>query len=729
MNHIIGYAIAIAMPILFYLYIFAIFNKTNAIVEINTFTKSDWYISIFIFVSITCAIAVLIKQNQFIYYWDYGREWTTALSVSDELFVNPINALKSIYASINSTDYNQLMPVLIILPLKILGNSFARYVVVNMVFYMCPALFMISLLAYKILHKYQINGTKFWNIVLFVSLTPILYYVLLDGFMDAPVLILISGLLMLSLELDFEKVDIVACVEMAVGILMLVLFRRHFAYWVVGYIVSIFFIAVYHIEKEKDRFRKFKVYVMDMLIIGGICLSVLLTVFRQFFLRSVFNNFSYAYSAYNVTYAEKFERIVVVFGWGVLFMAFILAPIVCRWYKGLFAITISYFIHIALATFLLWRELQMNWHQYYLIVIQVILLASVGLFGLAERKKKKNQILIKLAGVIWGLINVGVCFVPIFQGTNIYHLFSTRYYETKTRNDLESIHEMIDYVNEIANPENGKWVYVLSSSGVLNSDILRKAELPFNINPIPTLYGTREVDLRDGFPEELFQADVVIVGEPVQTHLPDGKQQIISHLSELILDSDSYLGKHYSCVKKFVLDGGVTANVYNRISQYDKEDYVKLQTYFDDLYGEYPELFGNRIVYPTAFFPDKVGEKIILAQEDKIFGTNCGEDVDHLVSISEGHLVYGPGKRIEKGIYNVTFKYDYDGKIKAGESLGIVDVCLSLNVIASSDFKAGDSKIRLEHVKIDDPDDKCEVRMYVNVPGVKFQSVTIEKVE
>lgn len=340
MNHVIGYAIAIAMPILFYLYIFAIFNKTNAIVEINTFTKSDWYISIFIFVSITCAIAVLIKQNQFIYYWDYGREWTTALSVSDELFANPINALKSIYASINNTDYNQLMPVLIILPLKILGNSFARYVVVNMVFYMCPALFMISLLAYKILHKYQINGTKFWNIVLFVSLTPILYYVLLDGFMDAPVLILISGLLMLSLELDFEKVDIVACVEMAVGILMLVLFRRHFAYWVVGYIVSIFFIAVYHIAKEKDRFRKFKVYVMDMLIIGGICLSVLLTVFRQFFLRSVFNNFSYAYSAYNVTYAEKFERIVVVFGWGVLFMAFILAPIVCRWYRGLFAITI-----------------------------------------------------------------------------------------------------------------------------------------------------------------------------------------------------------------------------------------------------------------------------------------------------------------------------------------------------------------------------------------------------
>ncbi len=63
MNHVIGYAIAIAMPILFYLYIFAIFNKTNAIVEINTFTKSDWYISIFIFVSITCAIAVLIKQN------------------------------------------------------------------------------------------------------------------------------------------------------------------------------------------------------------------------------------------------------------------------------------------------------------------------------------------------------------------------------------------------------------------------------------------------------------------------------------------------------------------------------------------------------------------------------------------------------------------------------------------------------------------------------------------
>lgn len=730
MNYAIGYAIAIVVPIIFYLYIFSILYKTNAIAEIMTFTKLDWYISIFIFASITCAIAVLVKQNQFIYYWDYGREWTTALSVSDELFNNPANTLKSIYESINDSDYNRFMSILIAFPLKIFGNSFARYVVINMVFYMCPTLFLVSLLAYKILRIYLKNTVKFWNIVLFMSFTPILYCVLLDGFMDIIVLLIIAALLMLEINFDFSRIDIVACIQIVIGSLLIVFFRRYFAYWVVGYIFSLLFIAMYQIKSGKDnRWKRFVIYIFNMVLIGGISLLILLTFFRQFFVRSIFNNFSYAYSAYDVQYIEKFQRVIDVFGWGILFMAFILVPMICRKNKEIIAIMLSYFCNIFIAIFLIWHEQQMGWHHYYLIVLQIMLLASIGLFGFAKKMEKKKQLVIKVIGTLWCFVNIMICFIPMLQGLNKYNLFASRYYEVKIRDDLDNIHELTAYVNEIANLDNGKWVYVLSSSSILNSDILRKSELPFNMNAIPTLYGTKDVDLRDGFPEELFTADVVIVAEPIQTHLPNETQKIITYLSELILDSDSYLGRHYDCLNEFILQGGVTAKVYNRNSQYSKEDYLKLRKYFDDIYGEYPELFRNRIIYPTAFFPDKIGNKIVLTEKDNVFGTNCGKSLNHLVSTSEGHLVYGPGKRIEKGVYDIVFNYDYSGESKKGESLGMVDVCLSLEAVASKDFKAGDTQVRLEDVIIDDPDDKCELRMYVNVPGVKFQSVSIEKVK
>lgn len=730
MNIIGGYVIAFIAPILFYVYIFASIKKSKAFCEIKTLTKFDYIISIFILACITGAIFVLIRQNQFIYYWDYGREWTTALSLSKELFETPANALKGIYNSINTTDYNRFMPILIVLPLKLLGNSFARYVAINQVFYMCPALLVISLLTYKVLKKHSISKAHFWNVVLFVASTPILYYVLLDGFMDPPILLLISSVLLLSLDFDFRKIDISRCVLIAIGLLLLVLFRRHFAYWVVGYIFSVLYVAIYQFSTNKEeRWKIFWTYVADMLIIGGISLTVLLTAFHQFLMRSVFNNFSYAYNAWDASYADKFGRILVVFGWGILFMAFILAPIMCKFYRGLSTVVVTYFINVTIATLLLWRELQMNWHQYYLIVIQVMIMACIGLFAMAERMEKKKAVTIVALGTTWGIVNLTVCYVPVFNGVNVYNLFSTRFYEAKVRNDMEEVNQLIDCVNGFSNFENGKMVYVLSSSRVLNSDTLRKARLPIDNNPIPNLYETKNVDLRDGFPVELFYADVVVVGDPVQIHCPEETQQIITYFTEQILDANSYLGKHYDYADEFELDGNVVAKVYLRNSHYEKEDYQKIQQHFDEIYGDYPELFHNLIVYPDAFFPDEVGEILKMTGEDEVLGSTCAESRDNFTSTGAGHLVYGPGQRIEKGIYNVTFYYDYSGEAAKGEALGVVDVCLSRQAFVSADFYVGDTQATLEHVVIDDADDLCEVRMYVNVPGVEFKSVTIEKVE
>ena len=146
MNVAGGFVIACIAPVFFYLYIFGTLKKGNSLSEIKMLKKTDWLFSFMILFGITGVICILIKQNHFIYYWDYGREWTTAISVSQDLFETPLSALKGIYYSINEEDYNRFMPILIALPLRLLGNSFARYVVINQVFYMCPALFMICLL-------------------------------------------------------------------------------------------------------------------------------------------------------------------------------------------------------------------------------------------------------------------------------------------------------------------------------------------------------------------------------------------------------------------------------------------------------------------------------------------------------------------------------------------------------------------------------------------------------
>ncbi len=106
--------------------------------------------------------------------------------------------------------------------------------------------------------------------------------------------------------------------------------------------------------------------------------------------------------------------------------------------------------------------------------------------------------------------------------------------------------------------------------------------------------GSTNVDLRDGFATTFFNAEVVVVGDPVQYHLvPDG-QKTVRILAKEILSGK--LKDNFSLEEEYLLDNGVKAKVFLKIKPINQEQIIYLADEFGKLYPKHPALFRDRIL-------------------------------------------------------------------------------------------------------------------------------------
>jgi hypothetical protein len=162
------------------------------------------------------------------------------------------------------------------------------------------------------------------------------------------------------------------------------------------------------------------------------------------------------------------------------------------------------------------------------------------------------------------------------------------------RDDIPELWRLARMLNSLTKDKNS-WVYVLASSGRMNSDILNSLAKP-KPSPVNHLYGTNDVDMRDGFPTHFLFADIVVVADPIQTHLRHGTQQVVVHLAELMMDSNSCIGRHFERLDAgFTITDGVKLYVYQKVSQYEEKDMQELRDYYSSLYPDNDRLFADKI--------------------------------------------------------------------------------------------------------------------------------------
>lgn len=601
MNFAIGLLISIAVIVCFYAYVIGCLKCSEVSSILKQTSKKEWCFLFLFFALSTVFVIYMINKNQFIYYWDYSMHWVPSFAMVDSLYVNPLETMKNVWYTVGSTDYNWVMPLLYVLPAKIFGSSFETLVVLVYVCYMCPAFLVISICANKYL---QLAGYKkprilFYTVLVFAI--PLVEYVLFKGFWDAPVLILSGCLLLLASDFKYDRMDIKRATLMVIGILMLIVFRRHWAYWIIGYI---FFLGIGMLfQLRKDTYGKtIKFFLLNMVYVGACCIIVLVLPLRKFLQYSM-RNYEEIYAAWNTNLIGKLSNINDACGNFLILI--VLGMLLCVWKKRK---SIKFFAQniflILIPIVLMMRSVTMHDAHFYFVVAPIVICLAMSIEEVLLCLKR--NISKSIASVVFGiflLYNFMACFwSDTFLPSNnrvLQTVFCNLRYQPLYRDDIEDIQALVDYLNE-KTEEYQTNVYLCASSHNINSHILSLAYAPKEANCVHHILPEANIDLSDGFSTNFFDAGIVVTEDFIDDgagYITRGNEGVMVYLREELENPDSPIGRHYELMDEFPLSYHYdsTVRVWRKISDFEQSDFEYLIAYYDKEFSDYPELFSDRI--------------------------------------------------------------------------------------------------------------------------------------
>ena len=551
----------------------------------------------------------LILQNHYVYYWDYGGYWTYSYTIMRSFFANPSATIGYVYTTILENDYNDLLPLLIALPLKCFGYTFPKYVMINYVLFLVPVWLIGATIAKKQLAAYYPAFTSkkispvVFTVTMFIlaTFTPF-YYAMLHGYIDVACVVpaLLSILLFMDYEpLLFNKRQILRDILISGLLLTAFLFRRYFAYFGVGYGTALFAYSLYKVITSYGNSKwmlKARNAILNVFVIGAFAACILLVFFRRLEERILENNYANQYEAYDADFMTKLTDVVAQLGFVSVILA-VTAIVLALLLKKARKLTLFCTCSVIATTASFFTVQNMGEHHLYTIAGEVCMLMILGVFQILSLIKKNTHKAV--AGIaISVMLGIGLanCFFPVVRPftNNISWLYSKKYYPLQ-RNDIVELRKMADYLNNLTDYTD-MGVYICASGDVLNCSIMDALNKPNDEPGIHHMYWGSDVDLRDGFSENFLYADYVVVTDPVQLHLKDGTQEVVRFLCEEIQKEASPIGRHFVRMEQsYNLDNNVTAYIYEKISDFETADYQYMAAYYDNYYPGMEDLFSNRI--------------------------------------------------------------------------------------------------------------------------------------
>lgn len=583
------------------------FKASGGIAILQKIGGISWAALSALFFLLIVFVGFIESQDDFIYFWDNLNYWQQSVNQAQLLFHHPLQAVRSLYDSINEDAYNLLLPTLLAVPLKICGYTHAAYLCLNAVIWLVPTFVVLVCICKRIATLLCIER----NIILVIpsaalaATFPAFYYALFNGFSDIAVLLPISLSLFTLIEWvpsewnksQFKKALLLSCL-----LTMIVLFRRHFAFYVVAFGFAMVFRALHSVFIEKGGKQAFVSALKYIGIVAGCALVFLEVFFTNFLYHSLFSNYAEAYVGYDAPLFKKVATTLNYFG-NSIFFCLIFSLIGFIKYKNIRLIDYELIIIILVSSLLFFRIQSMGPHHVLNIAEPMFLLCFTGFAFLWRAIEKSSEKLSKYAAIACiSLFIIIHCFNFLYAFASYKLTFLSFWspvgptqYTPAVRSDTEELHRLASYINEQDAYEGEKTVYILSSGITLNDSLMRNIDFPVTQNCIDGLQRTSNADMRDGFPTGFIDADIIVATDPIDLHLAEGTQETVRYLSEKIQDINSSIGKHYQEIATFNLQNNMKAKVYKKHSEYTESDLEDIRNYFREYYPGYEELFGNRI--------------------------------------------------------------------------------------------------------------------------------------
>lgn len=164
---------------------------------------------------------------------------------------------------------------------------------------------------------------------------------------------------------------------------------------------------------------------------------------------------------------------------------------------------------------------------------------------------------------------------------------SARRVRPLVRTDLGEAARLLYRLDRLTDSSPG-YIYVVASSAVVSDQILAFANLSLgaDFSSPRWILQAAHVDLRDGFPALLLEADWVVVARPVQTHLAPDLQQVVVIPAECFLQHRGLARAFEPMPDSFELEGGVMVEIFRRTRPINPEEVADLS---ERLRARYPD--------------------------------------------------------------------------------------------------------------------------------------------
>jgi hypothetical protein len=432
----------------------------------TTFQKIFLVIFFIFFANLFCYL--FISREHYIYFWDWSFYHSRFAEFTLFLKQSPILALKNLIHSIRHTEYSFIAPALLS-PLGILlGTSRLVYILGILNLFALPATAVFCLLIKKTVKE---SPDYFYSIfAAIILLAPTFWIPILTGYYDVIGVLIIALILFLYFRKNLLEQTLLNLIQIALLLILLVLTRRWYGYWVVGFFGSLGIVEFF--LQEKIALNTFIKKLAKLFLLGLSSLFFFVTLAKPIFLQLIQTNYYDIYSGYRLNSSFLQSLWQAASNYGIVVLALTLAGFY-------FSIKNSntkrlgwfFFFHTIIACGLFARIQFFDRHHHYLFLPAIIFYLSCFIFyshSLIKRQFIKKGFL--LACLLFLAFNFILAFSSKTQRfiAPIKIFFSGARHLPLNRNDFPEIHSLLSFLSSLP---KGK-VYILASSLNFNGEII-----------------------------------------------------------------------------------------------------------------------------------------------------------------------------------------------------------------------------------------------------------------
>jgi len=483
-------------------------------------------------------VYLYVASERCVYFWDFSCFWDNASKLAAAFRRSFPAGMDLLLYTIRVQDYNFILTLPSSLVFLLLGESRPVFILSLTLLYAIPAAWLLHRLLARFTRELEgrIPFPGFLVTAVLLLLFPMFWAPILRGYPGIGGLVLALLVLGVYFRSPDTRIPLLSALAMGVLLGVLQLSRRFFSFWIVSFFLLAALDAGRSFLKTRPRTPRTFLATFGPLFVAGLAASaVVLGLAWDFVHRAATTDYGEIYSAYKKAGSLGDVLAEMIPPWfGLLGAALFLLSASILAFSRKYRRIVLFLTCQGILTALLHESVQgMRWSHLYLVLPTFLVPTGLLLFEVLSRlpSPKASRAFLGVLFLL-GALTTGTYFVPALRP--LHHILSPLVPSDPAyplqRKDAEELGRLVSFLQEKLSkaPPSAK-IYILSSSERFNEDTLREAgrSLGISFDYKDRILDLADVDRRDVFPDNLLEAEFVILAYPFQGSLSPGEQTVL----------------------------------------------------------------------------------------------------------------------------------------------------------------------------------------------------------